>query len=80
MCLQLMCHICGEDLEDDKSLVPCFESILSPPLKPGDHTDCPDYVRKEAGAPSWCNCCSEVGPSVAGFFLSRPNPAFDYIE
>lgn len=80
MCLQLVCHICGKDLGDDKSLVLCFEYELSRLLRPGDHTDCPDYVRKKADVPNRCNFCLEVDPSVAGVVLAPSSRTSDYIE
>lgn len=80
MCLQFVCHICGQDLEDDKSILLCFGSGLTPLLKFGDHRNCNDYVRIEAGAPNRCNSCLMLDPSAAGAFVASTNPASNYIE
>lgn len=72
MCLQFMCHICGGDLEGDKSLVPCLNPIF------GVHQICPDYVRMEAGAPYLCNFCLEIDPSAVGASLTLTSPEFVY--
>ena len=80
MCLQFVCYICGDDLEDDKSLVLCHNSMLTLQVKSRDYKDCPDYVQKEAGAPIRCNLCLEADPSVAENLLACINPAFGYLE
>lgn len=64
MCIQYVCHICDRDLEDENSLVPCFESQETLPLTFGNQQHCPNYLRTKASTSSWCNSCSEVNPSA----------------
>ena len=74
MCLQFVCHMCGRDLEGDKSLVPCLDPMLTLRLIFGVHEICPDYVRMEAGAPYRCNTCLEIDPSAVGASLTPTSP------
>ena len=69
MCLQYVCHFCGQDLEGGQSLVLCFRFQLTLLLTSGNHENCPDYVRAEASASSRCNLCFEDDPTAAESLL-----------
>ena len=77
MCIQFVCHICGEDLEDNMSFLLCFNSSVQ--TRSRDHIVCPDYVRKEIVAPTRCNLCLAFDSSTAGSLIVPVNPTFDYI-
>ena len=79
MCLQYVCHICGKDLENDGSLVLCFNSRLTPWLS-GNHQNCPHYTRPKASASSLCSFCLEVDFSVPENFWEPAYSSFDHPE
>ena len=80
MCLQLVCHICGGDFEDDKSFVLCLNPVLALRLLFGDRKICPDYVRMEADTPYRCNFCSKIDPITVGASPASRNHGFAYNE
>ena len=76
MCRQLVCNLCGQDLQEDRSLIVCAAFELRQRQNgwnlAGDPMSCPGYVRM--GRYSWSHNCSVA---AAGTLPAPMDPAYE---